>query len=69
MNLGTPEQHRPLFEELALLLPAIAFPDPTGVIRQEDRAAQLLEHPALVVERSLEMLNVFLVRGLRGRKV
>jgi hypothetical protein len=54
-----------MFEELALLTPAIIPDDPLGVIRPSDSAARLLDHSALVVERRLEMLNVFLVLRLR----
>jgi hypothetical protein len=50
-----------MFEELALLAPTFVPDDPLGVIRAHDGAAKLLDHSALVVERRLEMLNVFLV--------
>jgi len=53
-----------MFEELALLTPAIIPEDPLGVIRSGDAAAKLLENSALVVERRLEMLKVFLVPNL-----
>jgi hypothetical protein len=55
-----------MFEQLALLTSAIIPEDPQGVIRFGDSAAKLLDHSALVVERRLEMLTVFLVtRNLR----
>jgi hypothetical protein len=50
-----------MFEELALLTPAIIPEDPMGVVRVGDSAAALLDHSALIVERQIEMLNVFLV--------
>ena len=50
-----------MFEKLALLTPAIIPEDPHGVIRIGDSAAKLLDNSALVMERRLEMLNVFLV--------
>ena len=50
-----------MFEELALLAPAIVPEDPLGVVRSSDSAAALLDHSALIVERQIEMLNVFLV--------
>ena len=53
--------NKPMFEELALLTPAIIPEDPLGVVRLGDSAAALLDHSALVVERQIEMLNVFLV--------
>jgi hypothetical protein len=55
------EGNKPMFEELALLLPTVIPDDPMGVIRRTDSVAKLLDNPALVVERRLEMLNVFLV--------
>ena len=61
-DLGNPEANKPMFEQLALLTPAIIPEDPQGVIRIGDSAAKLLDHSALVMERRLEMLNVFLVR-------
>jgi hypothetical protein len=61
-DLGDAESNKPMFEELALLTPAIIPEDPLGVIRPRDSAARLLDHSALVVERRLEMLNVFLVQ-------
>jgi hypothetical protein len=61
-DLGNPEANKPMFEQLALLTPAILPDDPQGVIRIGDSAAKLLDHSALVMERRLEMLNVFLVR-------
>lgn len=50
-----------MFEELALMTPAIIPEDPMGVVRPNDSAAALLDHSALIVERQIEMLNVFLV--------
>jgi Scramblase len=50
-----------MFEKLALLTPAIIPEDPDAVIRPDDGAARLLDNTALVVERRIEMLNVFLV--------
>jgi hypothetical protein len=61
-SLGDAESNKPMFEELALLTPAIIPEDPLGVIRPSDSAARLLDHSALVVERRIEMLNVFLVQ-------
>jgi hypothetical protein len=55
------EGNKPMFEELALLLPAVVPDDPMGIIRKTDSVARLLDNPALVVERRIEMLNVFLV--------
>jgi hypothetical protein len=63
-DLGNPEANKPMFEQLALLTPAIIPDDPQGVVRIGDSAAKLLDHSALVMERRLEMLNVFLVRIL-----
>jgi len=60
-NLGDPESNKPMFEQLALLTPTVIPDDPLGVVRPSDSAAKLLDHSALVVERRLEMLNVFLV--------
>lgn len=60
-GLSTPEENQPMFETLALLTPAIVPHDPQGVIRIGDSAAKLLDNSALVMERRLEMLNVFLV--------
>ena len=59
-----PTENKPAFEELALLTPAIIPEDPMGVVRPRDSAAALLDHSALVVERQIEMLNVFLVFAL-----
>ena len=53
-----------MFEELALLSPAIIPEDADGVVRLDDSAAKLLDNSALVMERKLEMLNVFLVSCL-----
>jgi hypothetical protein len=60
--LANEEANKPMFEELALLLPAIIPDDPEGIIRRDDSVAKLLDNPALIVERRIEMLNVFLVR-------
>ena len=60
-DLGNPEASKPMFEQLALLTPVLIPEDPEGVIRVGDSAAELLDHSALVMERRLEMLNVFLV--------
>jgi hypothetical protein len=60
-DLGNPEASKPMFEQLALLSPAIIPHDTEGIIRLGDGAATLLDNSALVVERRLEMLNVFLV--------
>lgn len=60
-GLGNPDANKPMFEQLALLTPAIVPKDPQSVIRPEDSAAKLLDHSALVMERKLEMMNVFLV--------
>ena len=59
--LGKPEANKPMFEQLALLTPAIIPNDPDGIIRPGDGVAKLLDNSALVVERRLEMLTVFLV--------
>ena len=60
-DLGDPEANKPMFEQLALLTPTVVPDDPLGVIRPHDSAAKILNQSALVVERKLEMLNVFLV--------
>jgi hypothetical protein len=60
-SIGDPTATKPLFEELALLTPAIIPKDPMGTVRTSDSAAALLDHSALVVERQIELLNVFLV--------
>jgi hypothetical protein len=60
-SAGDPAANKPLFEALALLTPAIIPEDPMGVVRVGDSAAALLDHSALIVERQIEMLNVFLV--------
>lgn len=60
-DLGDPDTNKPMFEQLALLAPAVVPDDPLGVIRSHDSAAKLLNQSALVIERRLEMLNVFLV--------
>jgi len=60
-GLSTPEENKPMFERLALLTPAIIPEDPQGVVQIGDSAAKLLDNSALVMERRLEMLNVFLV--------
>lgn len=60
-SVSEPTPTQPMFEELALLTPAIIPEDPMGVVRFGDSAAALLDHSALVVERQIEMLNVFLV--------
>jgi hypothetical protein len=60
-GLSTLEENKPMFEKLALLTPAIIPEDPQGVVRIGDSAAKLLDNSALVMERRLEMLNVFLV--------
>jgi len=57
---------KPTFEELALLAPAIIPDDPRGVIRLGDSAAKILDNSALVIERKLEMLNIFLVHKPSG---
>jgi len=58
---GDSEANKPMFEQLALLAPAIIPEDPEGIIRSSDSAAKLLDNSALVVERRLEMMTVFLV--------
>jgi hypothetical protein len=51
----------PMFEELALLAPTIVPEDEHGVIRFGDSASRILDNSALVIERKVEMLNIFLV--------
>ena len=59
---GKPDDaDKPMFEELALLAPTIIPDDPRSVIRFGDSAAKILDNSALVIERKLEMLNIFLV--------
>ena len=65
-SFGDPTVNKPVFEELALLAPAIVPEDPLGVVRSSDSAAALLDHSALIVERQIEMLNVFLVLELNS---
>ena len=60
-DLGDSEANKPMFEQLALLTPVIIPSDPKGVIRTHDSAARLLDNSALVIERRLELLNVFIV--------
>jgi hypothetical protein len=60
-DLGNPEANKPMFEQLALLTPTVIPNDRLGVIQPHHSIAKLLGHSALVVERRLEMLNVFLV--------
>jgi hypothetical protein len=68
-DFGNPQANKPMFEQLALLTPAIIPEDPMGVIRIGDSAHKLLDHSALVMERRLEMLNVFLVESTEQRIV
>ena len=58
---STPEDDKRMFEELALDLPAIIPDDPHGVIRRSDSVAKILDNSALVIERKMEMMTVFLV--------
>ncbi|BFZ59997.1 hypothetical protein YB2330_001019 [Saitoella coloradoensis] len=41
-------------------IPVIVPDDPLGLVKRDTPAAKLLEQPALVVERQIEMMNVFL---------
>jgi hypothetical protein len=59
------EADNPMFEELALLAPTIVPDDEHGVIRSGDSASQILDNSALVIERKVEMLNIFLVPQCR----
>jgi len=56
----------PIFEQLSLLNPAFIPTDPHGVLRPSDPVAKILDNSALVIERRLEMLNVFIVPPVPG---
>jgi hypothetical protein len=60
-GVGNSEADSPMFEELALLAPTIVPDDEHGVIRFGDSASRILDNSALVIERKIEMLNIFLV--------
>jgi hypothetical protein len=62
---GKTEAENPMFEELALLAPTIVPEDEYGVIRFGDSASRILDNSALVIERKVEMLNIFLVDRYR----
>lgn len=60
---------QPVFEELALLAPTIIPDDPRTVIRFGDSASKILDNSALVIERKIEMLNIFLVSSISGHEL
>lgn len=48
---GDPSQHRTVFE---------SPPNPNGIITPEDPVYDILKEPTLVIERQIEMMNIFL---------
>jgi len=53
-------------QQLSLLSPTVIPIDPEGALLPSDPVTKILDNSALVIERRIEMLNVFLVPSVRG---